>query len=267
MRATMTRSKIQRGATLAALLGAALALTLSGCGSDESGAAPKPAAAPARSTAKAAKAASGKKGKQVALQLYPKVEDYLADPDERKAIRHEFRDRDFAPDSTGNENRDPFRSYVVRQPGVGNNANSKNKPAAAVEATESCSKKQQIAPSYSLRDLRLIGIVLRGAKSYALFRDSAGLGWVVRRNDCLGKEKARVKDIGAGFVTLDVALEATASQNPAQERSIQLYPEDLQLEDEVPPEGGIPDGTPPSGTPGGLVPAPAPVPIQNEPPT
>jgi Tfp pilus assembly protein PilP len=246
---------------LAALLGAALLLpALSGCGEDEPAAA-KPAPAPARSSAKAAKTAAAKKGKQVALQLYTKVEDLVPDADERKAIRHEFRDRDFAPDSTGNENRDPFRSYVVRQPGVGA---GNSKPVAAVEATETCSKKQQIAPTYSLRDLRLIGIVLRGAKSFALFRDSGGLGWVVRRNDCLGKEKARVKDIGAGFVTLDVAAEATANQNPAQERSIQLYPEDLQLQDEQPPDGTSPDGTPP-GSGGALVPAPAPVPIQTEP--
>ena len=246
-------------ALVAALLGAALAL--SGCGDDEETAA-KPAPAPARSSAKATTASTAKKGKQVALQLYTKVEDLIPDADERKTIRHEFRERDFAPDSTGNENRDPFRSYVVRQPGVGNNS---SKPAATVEATETCSKKQQIAPNYSLRDLRLIGIVLRGAKSYGLFRDSGGLGWVVRRNDCLGKEKARVKDIGAGFVTLDVAVEATASQNPAQERSIQLYPEDLQLEDEPPQDGTSPDGMMPSGSGGALVPAPAPVPIQTEP--
>jgi hypothetical protein len=94
-----------------------------------------------------------------------------------------------------------------------------------------------------MRDLRLIGIVLRGTRSYALFRDSAAFGHIVKRGDCLGKEKARVDSIGAGFVRLEVTPEAPpggAAPDP-QMRDIQLHPEELQLQD------AETDGTGPGG--------------------
>jgi hypothetical protein len=83
-----------------------------------------------------------------------------------------------------------------------------------------------------MRDLRLMGIVLRGTRSYALFRDSAAFGHIVKRGDCLGKEKARVETIGAGFVRLKVTPEAPpGAPAPAPEtRDIALHPEEIAIE-------------------------------------
>ena len=34
--------------------------------------------------------------------------------------------------------------------------------------------------------------------------DTGNLGHIVHRNDCVGKEKAFVKDIGTGYITFEV---------------------------------------------------------------
>ena len=99
---------------------------------------------------------------------------------------------------------------------------------------------------------RLIGIVAQGTTRYALFSDSRPEGHIVHRGDCLGKEKARVKEIGAGFVTLELSPEPVPNQDPRapEERSIPLYPKELPLTEE---EGSDDEGRParrPSGDSG-----------------
>jgi hypothetical protein len=185
---------------------------LTGCGDDGPGASkPKKAGGKRRGRTKKAKAAKGG-----ALQAYDKV------PDE---YRHKFVEGDFRADVTGEENRNPFRSYVI-------NSSTKATEISASDITEICSKDNSVASNYSLRNLRLIGIVLRGTKSYALFRDTAAFGHIVRRGDCLGKEQARVETIGAGFVRLTVIPEAPpgAPAPSPQTRDIALYPEEMTLE-------------------------------------
>lgn len=204
----------------------ALALLLgpAACGDDPPPAKrPKPAAGGGGG----GKAAAGTK--IAGLDSYTKVEDLVTD-DEAKALRHRFVPRDFEVDPSGNENRDPFRSYVVNQPGAGATTTD-----ATIQPTELCTAKNMVASNYSLRDLRLQGIVLRGTRSYALFVDSAGFGHIVRRDNCLGKEKALVEKIGAGFVRLELLPEPSpnAAPLPPQKRDIQLYPEELQIEDPV----------------------------------
>jgi Tfp pilus assembly protein PilP len=202
----------------------ALALVLgpAGCGDEPS--APRPAR-PKASPAGGAKATGG--AKIAGLDSYTKVEDLVTDT-EAKALRHRFVPRDFEVDPSGNENRDPFRSYVVMQPGTGATT-----AEATLQPTELCTAKNMVASNYSLRDLRLQGIVLRGTRSYALFVDSAGFGHIVRRDNCLGKEKALVEKIGAGFVRLEILPDPSpnAAPLPPQKREIQLYPEELQIED------------------------------------
>ena len=143
--------------------------------------------------------------------------------------RHKFAERDCVPDVTGDEHRTPFRSYVINNSGP-----RRASEQVAIDVTEICNKDNSVAPTYSLRDLRLIGIVLRGTKSYALFRDSGAYGHIARRADCLGKEKARVESIGAGFVRLTVVPEAPpGAPAPApQVRDISLHPEEISLEPE-----------------------------------
>jgi Tfp pilus assembly protein PilP len=203
----------------------ALALILgpAGCGDDP----PAPRPARPKPAAPGGGGAAAQKGNIKGLDAYTKVEDLVAD-DEAKALRHRFVPRDFEVDTSGNENRDPFRSYVVGQPGVGATADN-----VTIQPTELCTAKNMVASNYSLRDLRLQGIVLRGTRSYALFVDNAGFGHIVRRDNCLGKEKALVEKIGAGFVRLEILPDPSpnAAPLPPQKREIQLYPEELQIED------------------------------------
>jgi hypothetical protein len=237
------------------------------CGGDSEGTAPPP-------KPPAAKPGDKKKPdkKIVPLAVYPKIEDRVT-PGERASIRHKFRENDFTSDPMGNLNRDPFRSYVITQPG---SVLDTSKPVG--EVTEFCkSQKQLIATTYNLRDLRLVGIVSRGARKYALFQDTRDYGHVVHRGDCLGREKARVKEIAPGLVTLEIVTEQ--GSNPpvrsTEEKSIALYPNELTLEDLQ--NGGenienqpaiTPPVTPPSGPTTGPVmptdpvppPAPAPAP-------
>lgn len=163
------------------------------------------------------------------LTFYKKIEAYAADEEEAKRLRHTFTPGDFEPDITGDENRNPFRSYVIRQPGLGQQDQIEE---GSGRKSEFCTSKNLVAPTYSLRDLRLVGIVLRGTRSYALFRDSSSYGHIVRKGDCLGQEKARVAAIRTGFVSLEVIPEVAPNQppRPPQERAIQLYPDELTVE-------------------------------------
>jgi Tfp pilus assembly protein PilP len=218
-------------------------------GGAKKGPAKKAAATPGGTTIKAPKA-RGKQKAQAALDVYMKIEDLCPTPDEAEKpqriaegckddgkkpaeakpdqktcdYRRVLTDADFQPDPSGDLNRDPFRSYVVRQGVV--NAEASH---VAVQETDTCKDDNSKATTFLLRDLRLIGIVLKGTRSYALFRDKAQMGWTVHRGDCLGKEKAVVQSIGVGSVVLLVKPEAppqgTAPEPTKQE--IALYPEDL----------------------------------------
>lgn len=168
---------------------------------------------------------SGSGAKKDPLQVNTKVED-IVPPDEVATIRHRFRERDFGPDLSGDENRDPFQSFVITQPGVGVTSN----PTPG-EATQSCTSKQLVATNYALRDLRLAAIITRGLRRFALFQDTADVGHLATKLDCLGKEKARVKEIGERTVTLELVPEQVANQPPRapEEKSIPLYPTELPL--------------------------------------
>lgn len=199
---------------LCALLFGIAAPQLAACGDDT----PSAGKGAKRTSNKKRKSRAKKARKGGALAGYDKV------PDDH---RHKFLETDFRPDITGMDNRDPFRSYVL---------NSPVKPDGDVDpgGPEMCTKDNSVATTYSLRNLRLLGVVLRGTKSYALFRDTGGLGHIVHRGDCLGKENARVESIGSGFVRLTVIPEAPpGAPAPApQTRDIMLYPEEMSLEPE-----------------------------------
>ena len=227
-------------------IASALALVLiNGCGEDDPP--PKPKPKPATGRARVAKKGPAKGADVNALQFYVKVEDVARSlcsaseeecDKEAKSIRHRFSTRDFEQDVTGTENRDPFRSYVLRDPGLFATDNAAN----AIDATQACKPEQMRAPnplakdsaaraSSSLRDLQLKGIVLRGTESYAVFTDRSSYGHIVRIGDCLGKEKAHVTKIGAGFVELEIVQESADGPRPVQKREIALHPEELQFDD------------------------------------
>ncbi len=163
---------------------------------------------------------------------------------ERDSIRHEFRDRDFVAD----QSRDPFdQSGVIVKPGLGQGNGSKPEPHL------SCKRADQfVATNYSYQDLRLVGIIAQGTQRKVLMMDTANMGHSIKRGDCVGKEKAVVKDIGAGYVTF-VVDEDPDTRRPATETSVQLHPGGLDVE---PPPTSQPNPTPiaPSPTPAPMAP-------------
>jgi len=184
---------------------------------------------------------------------------------ERDTIRHEFKDRDFVADQV----RDPFQSYVIV-------------PTDLVEKSDKkpegpCTRKDQfVATNYSYMDLRLVGIVSQGTQRKVLMMDRGNLGHIIRRGDCVGKEKAVVKDIGAGYVTFVVQADDNGRTpvSAPEEHSVQLHPKSLEVADQpdvdtgttsapiVEPPGGKSDKSDKGGTTdkGTDKPAPAPTP-------
>lgn len=164
---------------------------------------------------------------------------------ERDSIRHVFRDRDFIPDQV----RDPFQSFLIPQ--IGLDAASERK----VEGP--CTRKEQfVATNYSYLDLKLVGIVAQGTQRKVLMMDRGNYGHIIRRGDCVGKEKAVVKDIGPGFVTFVIQPDPEDRTNRVpEERSIQLNPKGLQVAPQEIPD--VPTPTAPIVAPPGGTPAPA----------
>ncbi len=246
----------------ALLLSGSMSGCLAGCGDGEDeDAPPPPPSTPVVSNnpTPARVPQPGQPGDKGPLATYLHVEGRMKTEAERATIRHQFRESDFVQDAEG-ENRDPFRSFLF------DNSLFAPSGSAPQPSDEMCSAKQMVATSYSYRDLRLVGIVSRGLKRYALMQDSANFGQIVTRGDCIGKEKARVKEIGAGYVTLELKSDGLTpgAAQAAQERSIQLYPDELALgrdtEDSlVIPQVVMPPQAPPrpqQGTQSGAQPGP-----------
>lgn len=212
------------------------------CGEDEPPPPPAgnrpPPAAPA-----GAKPAPGAPG---GLQPRIRVEDRVTDPTEKASIRHHFRERDFAVEQS---NRDPFQSFVVQQPGMQGNSDS----SLPREITKKCRENNSVVGNYSYTDLRLVGIVAERAQRRALMM-AGNLGHIIKKGDCVGREKAIVKDVGAGYITFQLQPEELPSGQLRQveEHSVQLYPNQtpvLTPDYEPPPRTTAPLVAPPSSTP------------------
>jgi len=125
---------------------------------------------------------------------------------ERDGIRHAFRERDFDAE----HNRDPF------QPPAG--PTGPTTPSGG--PTKKCPREDQlVASSYSYTDLKLVGIVVQGTQRKVLMTMGKD-GFIINRGDCVGKEKAFVKDIGLGYITF---------QGETDEYSVQLNPKQLLI--------------------------------------
>jgi hypothetical protein len=168
------------------------------------------------------------------------TEHYCGLCPERDAIRHVFKPRDFQ----GVDIRDPFQSFVVPQIGIGPGTDTK-----APDTTPKCTRKEQfVATASNYQSLKLIAIVSQGTQRKVMLTDGR-VGHIVKKGDCVGKEKAVVKDIGAGYITFGV--EATGKADPI-EVSMQLYPSQVQMgtPDAIDPgAASTPMVAPPSGTP------------------
>ena len=200
------------------------------------------------------------------LYCLPLAQGSFCEPcPERDAIRHTFKERDFA----GEQNRDPFQSFLLPQLTIG-----KRTDQIAIDPTKKCPREDQmIATSYSYSDLKLVGIVAQGTQRKVLMMGGP-LGYIIKRGDCVGKEKAFVKDIGTGYITFVLDSEASTSRAP-EEYSVQLNPKQLAInEPEIPqaaarttitpivaPPPMLPSrgyAPPPSAAPTTISPSPAP---------
>jgi Tfp pilus assembly protein PilP len=143
---------------------------------------------------------------------------------ERDTIRRTFRARDFVATI---ETRDPFQSFIVAQPGLGSGSDDK----VPLDPAKNCTREDQmVAQNYSYQDLKLVGIVTQGAQRKVLMLDSTNLGHIIKRGDCVGKEKAVVKEIGKEFITFEVQQEVSGgARREPEQRSVQLYPKQLPV--------------------------------------
>lgn len=193
-------------------------LVLAACGEDDPPP-PPPKPAGAGGGAKPAKSTDSKNK----LATRPKIEERVTDA-EKANIRHTFRDRDFIADQN---NRDPFQSFVLAQPGLGGGQQESLKR----DPTKRCLRADQfVASNYSYTDLRLVGIIAERTQRRVLMMDSGNLGHIIKKGDCVGREKALVKDIGAGYITFQVEPDDLNNQaRQVEEHSVQLYPNQMPL--------------------------------------
>jgi Tfp pilus assembly protein PilP len=208
-------------------LAAAILLVVAGCG--DSGDA-QPVDNFAATAAPQPNQPAGKPGagKEAGLRFHTKIDDVLGE-EQAQRLRHKFSGDDFGPSIGNDARRDPFRSLAAAQLAAA--AEQENRPTDPAQAC-----KEVVAPDSSVRDLRLVGIVLRGSRSYALFLDKASKGQIVTKGDCLGVEKARVTSVRAGFVTLQITPEVVPGgpESQLQERTIALYPDEIPVDGEMP---------------------------------
>ena len=189
------------------------ALLLSSCGGEEP---PLPAnrrpTTPASGEKRAAPGTPGAKP-GAPLVLKPKVD---------RMYRKEFTQADFQPDPTGDVNRDPFFSYLVA-PMLSS--------GQSTPVQDECAD-QKVAEKYAYGDLRLIGIIVRGTKNFAMFKDPSGLGQVAYQGDCLSKEKARIIEITPSCVRIEIRGVAPpgAPAPPAHEDKRCLHKDDIEIQ-------------------------------------
>jgi len=183
-----------------------LLVVAAGCG-DDAPPAQKPKAGPAPPPT------AGKNAEKTAvLLLKPKVD---------KQYRKDLAPSDFQADPTGDINRDPFESYLV--------APQPNGPQTPVQ--DEC-EDHKVAEKYAYNDLKLIGIVVRGTKNFAMFKDPTQTGQIVFQGYCLSKEKARVIEITPSCVRIEIRGEAPpgAPAPPAHEDKRCLHPNDIEIQ-------------------------------------
>ena len=172
---------------------------------------------------------------------------------ERDTIRHLFKPRDFVATF---DTRDPFQSFIVTQPGIGSGSGSGDDNKVPLDPTKNCTREDQmVAPNYSYQDLKLVGIVTQGTQRKVLMLDSTNLGYIIKRGDCVGKEKAVVKEIGKEFITFEIHPEEGRGgpKRDIEQRSVMLYPKQ-------PPVSSLPSDQQPRGTSAPVVAPPVVVP-------
>jgi hypothetical protein len=195
---------------------------LAACGDDapaaRGGSSGGDGAKPAKPGTSSASPAPKKAKRGAKLWTYPKVDD--------AKYRRTFTSSDFDPDFTGDINRDPFRSYVLEDL-------SPSTSGRLPSEVDEC-ERRTVAAGYGLRELKLIGLLKRGTTAYALFTDGRKDGHIAKRGDCLSKDRARIKEIGATTMIVEIRGQAApgAPAPEPREEEWRLHPAQLDLRQE-----------------------------------
>lgn len=210
---------MRKGLTLLLLFAA------SGCGGEDPP--PPPPKRKAAAPRSAPKAAASKPTKQKSSNT-SRLEG-IYEPDVVENLRVTLTSMDFVPDPSGEENRDPFRSYVIAQAGLGTGSSDTQKAA-----TDRCKKRRNgrmisalVANQEPLGSLKLRGIVYSGRSSRALFSGPGRTAYSVGVGDCLGAEKAKVRAIFSTYIRIEMPQEGTTAEEK-QTQDIRLHPEELR---------------------------------------
>ena len=178
-----------------------------GCGDDTPGQNGNPGPPPPPP----APAATGK------LNRMQRIEDLVSDH-EKNSIRHQFKERDFAAE----QNRDPFQSFIINPQQIGPEAKK------AEAGPRFCKDDKIQAQSYSVQELRLVGIVAQGIAHKALVM-GGNVGYILKPGDCVGREKAVVKEINDDFLTLVGQPDPNDPNRPQEQYEKTLHPKQIAM--------------------------------------
>ena len=151
------------------------------------------------------------------LNKMQRIEDLVSDR-EKGSIRHQFKERDFSVE----QNRDPFQSFIISPQQIG----------PEQKKTESgprlCKDDKVSAQSYSVQELRLVGIVAEGIAHKALVM-GGNVGYILSPGDCVGREKAVVKEINDDFLTMVGQPDANDPNRPQEQYEKTLHPKQVAM--------------------------------------
>ena len=152
-----------------------------------------------------------------ALNRMQRIEDLVSDR-EKGSIRHQFKERDFSVD----QNRDPFQSFIISPQQIGPEAKKSE------SGPRFCKDDKVQAPSYGVGELRLVGIVAQGIAHKALVM-GGNVGYILKPGDCVGREKAVVKEINDDFMTLVGQPDANDPNRPQEQYEKTLHPKQIAM--------------------------------------
>lgn len=145
------------------------------------------------------------------------IEDNVTDR-EKGSIRHQFKERDFAVE----QNRDPFQSFVISPQQIG------PPPKTKQEGPKLCKDDKVQANTFSVAELKLVGIVAEGIAHKALLM-GGNTGYILKPGDCVGREKAVVKEITDDFLTMLGQPDPQDPNKPQEKFEKTLHPKTLAM--------------------------------------
>ena len=153
----------------------------------------------------------------VKLSLNTHIEDLVSDH-EKGGIRHQFKERDFAVE----QNRDPFQSFIIAPQKIG------PEQKKAEPGPKLCKDDKIQAAGYSIPELKLVGIVAQGISHKALVM-GGNTGYIIKPGDCVGREKALVKEINDDFMTLVGQPDPNDPNKPQEKFEKTLHPKQIAM--------------------------------------